>query len=600
MSLIVSTERTRFRKFSETAMMPSASSEMRSRLLRRSGDGREPRNMKQGTILAESQHHRRNQKDSNDLLLMAAPATSTEATGFDCSDYNPGRNQPEPEPEPEPEPDFGFEDSNEDLDGHIGKDSNDLDMFDLAVLCLSDTSTSTAEGGPTLYLCDDISRAKGQIIPYEYRVYLTKGTDIVEDTGLPMVNGEELASSKAGLADEVSTNDTLRNVEASIVTYVSDKMGLSGCESTNPVPVSRRSLTSNTRRRLAETTTEGDTDKNIKLHPMIGVTSDPSDVVTDCPENSPNLPFRCKYVKGHLAAYFHADTDEATMINYANVIGNHLSVGMEEDAFVNDKAKLLMYVPPSLLSEETPKDDPNTPKVEQPVSPPIPEESQPSSSNMGYIMIGVGCVVASALLLLAVHLHKKRRKNRASSSAVAVAPVTDIHCEEAFQSSEDGGLDTRENFCIEVEVSDTETVAMSVDKDGHVEEVSDENNEIAKKGDSQGTAATEDDCATISTQESGVTLYLDKRVASDVSALTWYGPPQQSDAPTSNLGRGLAALGMGAIQEDVEEEEDELMYDFNTEDDIDASAPKNAPRTVVSMEKDSLCYSSSNGSRRIV
>lgn len=287
------------------------------------------------------------------------------------------------------------------------------------------------------------------------------------------------------------------------------------------------------------------------------------------------------------------------MINYANVIGNHISVGMEDDVFINDKAKLLMYAPPSLLSEETPKDDPNTPEGEKLVSPPIPEESQPSSSNMGYIMIGVGCVVASAFLLLAVHLHKKRRKNRVSSSAVAVAPVTDSHYEESFQSSEDGGPDTRENFCIEVEVSDTETVAMSVDKDGHVEKVPDKNNEIAK-GDSQGTAATEDDCATISTQESGVTLYLEKRVASDVSALTWYGPPEQSDAPTSNLGRGLAALGMGAIQEDVEEEEDELVYDFNTEDDIEASASRNPPRTVVSMEKDSLCYSSSNGSRRIV
>lgn len=257
--------------------MPITPSEMRSKLLR-SGDGRESRNKKQGNA---SQHHRRNQKDSNDLLLMASPATSTEATGFDCSDYNPGRNQPDPESEP----DFGFEDSNEDLDGHGGKDSNDLDMFDLAVLCLSDTSTSTAEGGPTLYLCDDISRAKGQIIPYEYRVYLTKGSDIVEDTtDLTMANGEdELASSKVGLVDEVSTNDTLRNVEASIVTYVSDKMGLSDCESTNPVPVSRRSLTSNMRRRLAEqdkTTTEGEADRNVKLHPMIGVTSDPSDIVT--------------------------------------------------------------------------------------------------------------------------------------------------------------------------------------------------------------------------------------------------------------------------------------------------------------------------------
>ena len=233
--------------------------------------GHEGRSKKHDTNYASSRHQRRNQKDSNDMLLMASPGT--EATGFDCSDYNPGRNQPTPDQN------SGFEDGNGDLDGDGGGASNDLAMFDLAVLCLDDTTTSPVEGGPTRYLCDDISRAKGQIIPYKYRVYLTKNNDFVDgEYGV-------VASSKSGVADESTTNNTLRKVEASIITYVSDKMGLSGCDSTNPVPVTRRSLTGNNiGRRLAEehelTREDGDAHKNVKLHPLIGVTSDPSDAIT--------------------------------------------------------------------------------------------------------------------------------------------------------------------------------------------------------------------------------------------------------------------------------------------------------------------------------
>ena len=280
------------------------------------------------------------------------------------------------------------------------------------------------------------------------------------------------------------------------------------------------------------------------------------------------------------------------MNNYANVIINHLSVGMERDVFVDDEAHLLMYIPPT-----SPPPDLSDGAV---VTPKVPEQSQPSSSNMGYILIGVGCLVSSALVLLAVRLMKRRRKERMASSAVADAPDYDSHYEPSFPSSEDERAVNSENYCIEVEISDTETVAMSVDKEGQVEKVPEKTNKIAKTG-SQGTAATEDDCATISTQESGVTLYLDmKRVGSDVSALTWNGPSQLSDDPTSNLGKNLASLGMGAIQEDLEEDEEELEYDFNTEDDIKASALRHPPRTAASLEKDSLCYSSSNGSRKVV
>lgn len=312
-------------------------------------------------------------------------------------------------------------------------------------------------------------------------------------------------------------------------------------------------------------------------------------------------------MKGHLAAYFDADTDDGTMTNYANVIVYQLSVGMENDVFVDDKAKLLMYTPPTeipiLLGAEDEQNQDmimNTSPSEG-LSSPAGGKERPSSSNLGYILVGVGCVVASVFLLLFVHM-RRRRKSR--SLAVAEVSENSSHNEGTIDVTEDRGTNDGESYCVEVEISDTETVSMSVGMDGHVDKVQDKNKELAKV-DSQGTAATEDDCATISTQESGVTLYLDmKRVGSDVSALTWYGPPQSntSNDPSSGLGRGLAALGMGAIQEDVEEEEDELEFDLQLdlsgEDDIEASvASKNYSRTEVSTEKDSLCYSSSKDSK---
>ena len=122
----------------------------------------------------------------------------------------------------------------------------------------------------------------------------------------------------------------------------------------------------------------------------------------------------------------------------------------------------------------------------------------------------------------------------------------------------------------------------------------------SEKTDSQGTAATEDDCETIATQESGVTLYLE-RVESDVSALTWYGPGQSSKCQSSgSLGRGLQAIaGMGAIQEDEEDEdEDDLDLGISTEEDT-GNRGKNQPKSTVA--GDSLCYSSTaNSSQRIV
>jgi hypothetical protein len=298
------------------------------------------------------------------------------------------------------------------------------------------------------------------------------------------------------------------------------------------------------------------------------------------------------HVKGHLAAYFDAATDDAAMTNYANVIVNKISVGMDNDAFVDDRAKLLMYVPPEPTSvptiataEEVPKEEMINEELN--ISSPSDDGTEPqgSSSNTTYIGIGVGCVVVS-MVLLSLFVFLRRRR---------VQKFVGRPTEPAIANTSRRATDGNDSYCIEVEVSDTETVAMSVNKDGQI-------GKMSEKTDSQGTAATEDDCETIATQESGVTLYLDmKRVESDVSALTWYGPGQSSKCQSSgSLRRGLQAIaGMGAIQEDEEDEdEDDLNLGISTEEDT-GSRGKNQPKSTVA--GDSLCYSSTAySSQRIV
>lgn len=546
---------------------------------------------------AEShQRQRRDQKDSNDILAMTM-TDELQLTAFDCSDYNIGRNQfPKEdgeEEEQQEEPDFA--DSNEDLLDLGGDDSNDLAIYDFATLCLIDADV---EDGPDLHLCHDISEAKGRIIPYEYRVYVSKNVDdsIKEQDGSPVAVASKVGSSTASSTTSVTSRiDTVRDVESRIIAHIASTMGLAGCDvSTSASPpdpaLRRRSLSStnaieSTRhRRLAEGDNAG------SRTPLIGISSDPIDGIADCPENSPSLPFHCMYVQGHLAAYFDAATDDAAMTNYANVIVNKISGGMDNDAFVDDRAKLLMYVPPEPTSvptiatvEEVPKEEMISEELS--ISSPSDNGTEPqgSSSNTTYIGIGVGCVVVS-IVLLSLFVFLRRRR---------VEKFVGRPTEPANANTSRRATDGNDSYCIEVEVSDTETVAMSVNKDGQI-------GNMPEKTDSQGTAATEDDCETIATQESGVTLYLE-RVESDVSALTWYGPGQSSKCQSSgSLGRGLQAIaGMGAIQEDEEDEdEDDLNLGISTEEETD-NRGKNQPKSTVA--GDSLCYSSTaSSSQRIV
>lgn len=546
---------------------------------------------------AEShQRQRRDQKDSNDVLAMMT-TDELQLTAFDCSDYNIGRNQfPKEdgeEEEQQEEPDFA--DSNEDLLDHGGDDSNDLAIYDFATLCLIDAD---AEDGPDLYLCHDISEAKGRIIPYKYRVYVSKNVDdsIKEQDGSPVAVASKVGSSTGSSTTSVTSRiDTVRGVESRIIAHIASTMGLAGCDvSTSASPpdpaLRRRSLSStnaieSTRHRRL---TEGDNAGS--RTPLIGISSDPIDGIADCPENSPSLPFHCMYVQGHLAAYFDAATDDAAMTNYANVIVNKISGGMDNDAFVDDRAKLLMYVPPEPTSvptiatvEEVPKEEMISEELN--ISSPSDNGTEPqgSSSNTTYIGIGVGCVVVS-IVLLSLFVFLRRRR---------VEKFVGRPTEPANANTSRRATDGNDSYCIEVEVSDTETVAMSVNKDGQI-------GNMPEKTDSQGTAATEDDCETIATQESGVTLYLE-RVESDVSALTWYGPGQSSKCQSSgSLGRGLQAIaGMGAIQEDEEDEdEDDLNLGISTEEDT-GNRGKNQPKSTVA--GDSLCYSSTaSSSQRIV
>lgn len=312
------------------------------------------------------------------------------------------------------------------------------------------------------------------------------------------------------------------------------------------------------------------------------------------------------YVKGHLAAYFDAATDDAVMSNYANVIANQISVGMDTDAFVDERTKLLMYIPPDPtsvpaitsagedLKKEMMSEDLN-------ISSPFDNETKPQgySSNTTYVGISVGCVVASVVLLsLFIFIRRRRVQKFVERSTDTANDTNRRHDQELLGSVSDTQRATQgdDSYCVEVEVSDTETIAMSVNKDGCV-------GKVCEKADSQGTAATEDDCETIATQESGVTLYLE-RVGSDVSALTWYGPTQTSNRQSSgSLGRRLEAIaGMGAIQEDEEEEEeDDLELEISSEESTDAmngvrGGQKNQFKSTTG--SDSLCYSSTASSSR--
>lgn len=241
--------------------------------------------MENGSLNGSTESHqrqRRDQKDSNDVLALMT-TDELQLTAFDCSDYNIGRNQfPEEdgeEEEQQEEPDFA--DSNEDLLDHGGDDSNDLAVYDFATLCLIDADV---EDGPDLYLCHDISEAKGRIIPYEYRVYVSKNVD---DSNKEQDGSEVAVASKVGSSTRSSTAsvtpriDTVRDVESRIIAHIASTMGLADCDvSTSASPpnsaLRRRSLSNNAiksmrHRRLAEGDNAG------SRTPLIGISSDPID-----------------------------------------------------------------------------------------------------------------------------------------------------------------------------------------------------------------------------------------------------------------------------------------------------------------------------------
>ena len=234
------------------------------------------------------QRQRRNQKDSNDIFALTN-TDELQLTGFDCSDYNIGRNQfPDDDGEQqqqEQEPDLA--DSNEDLLDHGGEDSNDLGVFDLATLCLVDVD---AEDGPDLHLCKDISKAKGQIIPYEYRVYLSKTVDDdgnKEQDSSPVAVASKAAASTGSFTADTSRIDVVRDVERRMMAHVASKMGLADCDSSTSSPsppnraLRRRSLGSSGvnlidptgLRQLVEDTQS----------PLIGISSDPVDGISGEP-----------------------------------------------------------------------------------------------------------------------------------------------------------------------------------------------------------------------------------------------------------------------------------------------------------------------------
>lgn len=244
------------------------------------------------------QRQRRNQKDSNDIFALTN-TYELQLTGFDCSDYNIGRNQfpdedGEEQQQQEQEPDFA--DSNEDLLDHGGDDSNDLGVFDLATLCLVDVD---AEDGPDLHLCKDISKAKGQIIPYEYRVYLSKTVDDdgnKEQGSGPVAMAAKVGTSAGSFAAETSRIDIVRDVERRMMAHVASKMGLADCDSSTSSPsppnraLRRRSLGSSDVNLIDSTGLRQLVEDS--QSPLIGISSDPVDGISGEPLWNYMCPFR--------------------------------------------------------------------------------------------------------------------------------------------------------------------------------------------------------------------------------------------------------------------------------------------------------------------
>lgn len=200
-------------------------------------------------------NHRREQKDSNDLF-QTLESVNLGLVSFDCSDYNlVGRNQ---------------HDESRDGDENKDTDSNDLNFIDVAALCLDDAAINES----TKFLCTDISQSKGQLIPYEYRVYLSKHNDLYDD----------IISTKAS---DLAISTVLRDLETRIVNYVAEKIGLDGCTDNDESPV-QRSLSQRAIRRRSSpqmnTISAFDKDSGRVLqndkrgNPLIGITSEPNDV----------------------------------------------------------------------------------------------------------------------------------------------------------------------------------------------------------------------------------------------------------------------------------------------------------------------------------
>ena len=242
--------------------------------------------MMQGGSGESHQRQRRNQNDSNDMSALTN-ADALQLTGFDCSDYNIGRNQfpvedGEEQQQHEQEPDLA--DSNEDLLDHGNEDSNDLGVFDLATLCLIDVD---AEGGPDLHLCKDISKAKGQIIPYEYRVYLSKtvSDDGTKEQGSsPVAVASKVGSSTGSFTAETSRIDIVRDVERRMMAHVASKLGLADCDSSTSSSsppnrgLRRRSLGSSGVNLIAPTGLRQLVEDT--QSPLIGISSDPVDGIS--------------------------------------------------------------------------------------------------------------------------------------------------------------------------------------------------------------------------------------------------------------------------------------------------------------------------------
>lgn len=513
--------------------------------------------------------------DSNDLVLDGG-GILRESIGFDCST----------------------------LSSDVVSD--DEDAPDLSRLC-----GASADDVPSLYSCSDLSQAKGLIIPFNYKVYFAD--NIGSDNSRGTATGTEIGNSILAVTTPKKAKEkvsplqlnTVADLEYSILNYVADKMELWGddCEV-------GRHQSSLIRRQLDEEGTSLPDNESTapgggnRPSPLIGLSSDPADVVifadsdacpavfqcvsptsdfgilssdeSGCPKEYMLIPLICTFVQGKISALFDADTDGPNMDAWANSVVNQIRAGMQSNAIVSEGAKVVNFVFSNELNSIAFGNDSGR----------FPDESAggSNSNKTGRLFAGV---VGCTLLITTIAFFFSRRQQRVVEEAVTMEPQgNEGICPDDGSMMFRTSVGTRKQSSFIMETSRA-TFSQSKKRDDRgsknrtkitvfnndpvSEEAMSEPQQhrrlssplpnLSRPSSPVPSSQDNDENATVATRDSGVSLYLDiSRVDSTLSEVTWSGPPQNQHRVTHDeSGRIIRAMGSIAEEEGEERSGEDIL-----------------------------------------